>query len=82
MTTQIEFGCEYRDTITGFKGKATGQSSYISGCSRVLLEAKAEKDKVGVSEWFDLQRLEPVKSKPVKIDNSRTPGPGREAPKH
>lgn len=79
----IELGKTYADKITGFSGVATGHVNYISGCNQVLLAPKVDGDgKLRDSQWFDEQRLELQGTQPqVVLDNSRTPGPDREAPK-
>jgi hypothetical protein len=80
---KTELGMKMRDRITGFTGIATGRAEYISGCHQVLLNAKVKDDGsfTGV-EWFDEQRLEvDTSSPPIKLDNGRTPGADRPAPK-
>lgn len=80
MTPQL--GRTYKDRITGFSGVATGFCQYISGCNQVLLTPKASKDGSYKSgEWFDVQRCEVVGSSWISLDNSRTPGPDKPAPK-
>lgn len=80
---KIQLGKTYRDTITEFVGKATGEVHYISGCDQVLLMPKVDKDgKKLDGEWFDVQRVEEVKAKSVKLDNHKTPGFDQPAPKN
>lgn len=40
----VELGLSYQDKITGFKGVATGECRYISGCNQILLAGKISKD--------------------------------------
>lgn len=78
----IVLGNTYKDTVTGFEGVATGRCKYISGCYQVLLSPKCID--VGTkleSHWFDVQRLEEIKNETITLDNSKTPGPDKAAPK-
>lgn len=79
---KIELGKTYTDKISGFKGVATGHVTYITGCNQVLLGPKIGKDgKIPDSQWFDEQRLEVGKEPQVILDNGKTPGFDKEAPK-
>lgn len=79
----IVLGATYRDQISGFTGVATGHAFYISGCSQVLLAPPTgENGAHRSSEWFDEQRLVHTDAAVIVLDNSRTPGPDKEAPKH
>jgi len=74
-------GAEYRDKITGFKGVCTGYCEYLSGCNQALLIPRVSKDgKSPDGGWYDVQRLERVGKKIVKLDNSETPGCDMAAP--
>ncbi|MFG1247643.1 hypothetical protein [Xanthobacter flavus] len=78
----IIFGATYRDAITGFTGIATGHTTYISGCSQVLLAPPVKPDgTLAESQWFDLQRLKMSGANVIHLDNSDTPGCDRPAPK-
>lgn len=50
----VKLGLMYEDAITGFKGYATGRTTYLYGCVRVGLESK---EKPTEMVWFDEQRL-------------------------
>lgn len=77
----IEFGRKYQDRITGFAGVAVGHTTYISGCSQVLLAPSVDKDgKMPEAHWFDVQRLEPLPGATILLDNGRTPGCDKPAP--
>jgi hypothetical protein len=80
----FELGKNYRDRVTGFEGMATGHVRYMTGCNQVLLAPRVGKDgKVPDSQWFDEQRLEVADKKPALVlDNTRTPGPDKPAPKY
>lgn len=71
---EVVLGCECRDIITGFKGIATGRVKYLSGCDQILISAKITKGGEATTLWCDLQRVEVIGSKVVKLDNSKTPG--------
>lgn len=77
-----EFGVTGRDKITGFTGIITGWTTYISGCSRVLLAPPVTSEgKLVEGEWFDEQRIDVVAGDRIVLDNSSTPGADRDAPK-
>jgi hypothetical protein len=81
MTNSI-LGTTQRDQITGFSGVVTAFAEYISGCNQALLVPKVnEKGEYKESQWFDVQRLERVGTDKVVLDNGRTPGFDRAAPK-
>lgn len=75
-------GTTQRDKITGFQGVVTGYCEYISGCNQALLIPKLdEKGAYQESHWFDVQRLERVGTDMLTLDNGKTPGFDRAAPK-
>lgn len=62
MTTKINLGDEARDPITGFKGICICRTEWISGCTRVGLQAPMGKDgKVPDTQHFDEPMIEVVK---------------------
>jgi hypothetical protein len=70
------------DKITGFSGVVTAFAEYISGCNQALLVPKiGEKGEYKEPQWFDVQRLERVGTDQVILDNGKTPGFDRAAPK-
>ena len=78
----IELGRKVKDKITGFTGTVTGLCQYISGCNQALVAPAVGKDGVAKdSAWFDEQRLEYVGTEKVTLDNGKTPGFDRAAPK-
>lgn len=78
----IELGNSYKDKITGFQGVATGHVRYLTGCNQVLLAPPCDKQgQLRESQWFDEQRLDPIKAKRIVLDNAATPGFDKEAPK-
>jgi len=81
MRSSVTLGAEYRDKIGGFKGVCTGYCEYLSGCNQALLIPRVGKDgKAPDGAWYDVQRLERVGKKIVKLDNSKTPGCDMAAP--
>ena len=77
----IQLGRTYKDKITGFKGIATGFVTYISGCNQAMLAPLAKDGAFVESQWFDEQRLISVGDKIVSLDNGKTPGFDKAAPK-
>jgi len=80
---KTELGRTYRDRITGFEGVNIGQTEYLTGCNQVLLQPKGSGDsaKRPEAEWFDIQRLEDVEAETITLDNGKTPGCDKQAPK-
>lgn len=72
------------DSITGFTGVATGFCSYLTGCNQILLTPKTDKEgKIKEGQWFDEQRIGwAKKNKRITLNNGKTPGFDREAPKY
>jgi len=61
IETNIEFGKEYTDKNSKFKGRAVCISKWQYGCIRVSLQPKIDMDgKMPESEWFDEESLEGV----------------------
>lgn len=75
-------GFKATDKITGFSGVITGFAAYITGCNQYLVVCKIDKSGKSDSNWYDEQRLTfDLKTKPVSLDNGKTPGPDLPAPK-
>ena len=78
----IKLGAKYEDKITGFKGVATGYVQYLSSCNQALLTPKIKKDGTkSDSHWIDEQRLTQVGKSVVSLENGKSPGFGKAAPK-
>lgn len=75
IKTNIEYGKEYKDKITGFVGTAVAISKWKNGCLRIGLMPKCEKNKNKIEDavWFD----EPDLITPIEED----PGGPRQNPK-
>lgn len=71
----IHLGVKAKDKITGFEGTVTGRCEYLTGCNQVLIVPKSKDGKAAEGAWFDEQRVEVLKGKPVVLDNGATPGP-------
>ena len=77
---EIEFEREYRDRITGFVGKCTGFTRYVSGCDQVLLQPSLDKDgKRQDGIWIDDERLIDVEAKKA-VKRTSTRGADMPAP--
>lgn len=80
--SNFELGRTYEDVITGFTGVALGHVRYITGCNQVLLQPRINAEgKVPESLWLDEQRLKAQMGFAVKLDNGKTPGFDKAAPK-
>jgi hypothetical protein len=78
----FELGRTYEDVVTGFTGVAIGHVRYITGCNQALLQPRVDADgKVPDSMWMDEQRLKAQTGFAVTLNNSRTPGFDKAAPK-
>lgn len=58
----IRLGSKVRDSITGFKGIATGRSEHLNGCVSVCIEQESVRkdsnnDPHRTEMWFDEQRV-------------------------
>lgn len=76
----IELGDTARDTITGFKGVAIAEASFLYGCRRICLQPTDLKDgKPLDSIYFDEPQLELVKKAKEPVPTPvRTGGPQRD----
>ncbi len=73
----IILGTKAKCLITGFTGIITAHAKYLTGCDQYCLKPqKLGKDgelKDGV--WFDVEQIEVVDEKPLKINTRPTGGP-------
>ncbi len=75
-------GNTMQDKITGFKGVVIGYCQYITGCNQFLLQPPAaDNGDFKDSWWIDEQRCSRVGKDSVSLDNTKTPGFGKSAPK-
>lgn len=66
MSKRIELGDEVKDTITGFKGIATGRTDWLHGCSRIGIQSQSLiEGKPTEAQWFDEQQCVVVKAAKV-----------------
>lgn len=64
----VELGSMYQDSITGFKGVATGHVRYLNEGDAVLLEPRVIWDGKSIEgKWIPISRLEPAPSEPVAV---------------
>ena len=74
----MELGTKAKDMITGFEGYVTGLVDYLTGCSQALLVPRMKKDgTLPEGQWFDVQRLETLSARRIRLDNGVTPGSDR-----
>lgn len=76
----IKLGDEVIDSVTGFKGIAIGETTWLYGCKRVIVQPKGlDKDgKIFDTQSFDEPQLILVKQKKVKEGSHFTGGPRKE----
>ena len=69
---QAELGDEVRSVVTGFRGIVVAKTEYLSGCERVAVESKPEKDHESPAlEWIDLQEVEVRTRGAIDVDALR-----------
>lgn len=57
----IKLGQEVKDRITGFKGIAVADTTYLQGCNRILVQPKLNKDgTIPETQSFDEPDLETI----------------------
>ena len=72
----IELGSEVKDTITGFKGIATGVTRWANGCIRYAIQGKIDKDgKIPDLHWADEQDVVETKKPAKKVLKEKSGGP-------
>jgi hypothetical protein len=81
-------GDEVKDLVTGLKGIVVGQTMFLTGCARYMVQSQTLKDgKSQDLEHFDENQLELVKARKVKIPGwsatkkEDSPGGPRPAPR-
>ena len=77
----IKLGDRVREDISGYEGVVVARSEYLWGCVTYWVKAEGlDKDgKPHEGEWFDAERLTPVRA-PSKPLGSVTGGPCRPVP--
>jgi len=76
-------GKNCKDKITGFKGVATSEHRYLTGCTQYALQPEIDKDgKVPEREFFDEGRLEVIGDgfNPEQVAGSKPGCDSRERP--
>ncbi len=60
----VENGDKVRDMISGLEGIVVGETTYLNGCVRFIVQPKINKDgKVPDSEWVDSQQIKILEKK-------------------
>jgi len=88
VNTKIELGWRVQDSISGFKGIATGFAKFLNGCERIAITPEGLNDgKALDSEYFDVQQLVVLDKKPKlhadppkKAKEAAPPGGPKPAP--
>ena len=63
MTSEIELGKVYTDSVTGFKGIAVCRTEWMEGCFRIGLQGKVDKEgNIPDMMTFDEPQLLPKKA--------------------
>jgi len=75
---KFELGREAKDIVTGFKGRLTGMSTYLTGCDVYLIQPPVDKDGKRVEPiWFDENRIEYFgKKKALVLRQAKEDDPG------
>lgn len=64
---EVNLGDEVECKITGFKGIVTGYAKMLTGCDRVVVQPRADKDgKMSESSWLDVAAVTILKKSKVK----------------
>lgn len=78
----IKLGQMVRDTVTGFEGICITRTDYISGCTRIGLQPKVDKEgKIPEAQHFD-EPMCVVVQQAILTKPSRNGGPGKSIPPH
>lgn len=65
----IELGDKVHDYVSGFTGKVTGYTRFITGSDRATVTSETlDSNGRPVEEWFDVERL--------RVDEAATIAPG------
>lgn len=78
----IHMGDKAKDTLSGFTGVVIARSEHLTGCNQVfILPTSDKKNELNEGSWFDIERVEKIKSQVVKIKSRLTgcdvPAPSR-----
>ena len=72
-----KLGDMVEDSITGFRGRLTAVTSFLTGCDRATVTALSKNGDAPITDYFDVPRLVVAKDAP-KLDLTafRAPKPG------
>lgn len=61
----VKLGDLVQDSITGFKGVATGEAIYLTGCRQIHIQPECDRDtgKFPEGTWLDEPRLRVLQKK-------------------
>jgi hypothetical protein len=72
-----KLGAIVKDTITGFKGILTARTTFLTGCTRVCIQPKVDKDgKLPDAAWFDEPSIIQVDEPPATVTDEQKKDPG------
>lgn len=74
---KFELGQEVEDMVTGYKGHIVGRAEHLTGCNTYGIQRKWKptEEKVANSEYFDENRLKPLKGKiTINIESPKDKG--------
>lgn len=74
----IELGQKVKDKVTDFTGIAIAKIEYMNGCVQFCVQPKkAAKDtKFPESQYIDIEQLDVVGNKPIKLNERKEPSGG------
>lgn len=81
-SVKVKLGDKVKCKVTGFTGIVIGKTDYLYGCTRLGVQAKADKDgKIPDTFWCDEPQVDIVKEGVVKRSDNNTGGPMPSTPK-
>ncbi len=73
---EIKLGDLVVDSVSGFKGVAIAQTTFLHGCRRVGIQPRIDKDgKLPNAQWFDEPQLQNMEPELCKVGSRETGGP-------
>lgn len=74
----IELGQKVKDKVTGFIGITTAKIEFLNGCVQfcVVPKRKPKDEKYPESSYIDVEQLDIVNSKPIKLNERGEPSGG------
>jgi len=78
--THINIGDKVKDTLTGFKGIASGAAFYMTGCAQILVQPTGKKAAGKAAKWFDDARLKVLEEGAFTLKTRPNQKPGGPTP--